>query len=169
MINAQIEWEVCEDARFIICHVTSKDMPPQKQFIHFTETPDGVSINFPAFFVEPRFAGKMIEGIHLATQMAERLNREKGLREHPGFPGHRVIGKFIPQWYINDDHAFDMPDKACGFDCTLEVLNMGKDMSVIIEDASSEADELVPYSVLITHDGPYRVEVQEAIKEFWSE
>jgi hypothetical protein len=86
-------------------------------------------------------------------------------------PEKRVIAKFHPQAWIND-YAVDIDDGACDFDVTDQIVAMGKEAAMKIKDDSYEADNLwhnSPASEGNPHHGPFRIEVEVAILEFFGE
>ena len=102
-------------------------------------------------------------------QDAERTQEEgkyptdtQGFREGP-----RVIARFIPQAWIND-WAMDLDEGRVEFDCTEDILNMGRDQALAIQDDQLCSDSLVPSEILDRHDGPFRVEVEDAIRVFFA-
>lgn len=80
----------------------------------------------------------------------------------------RVMAKFTPQGWVRD-YAIDL-DGDYLFDVTEQVLAMGRDKALQIEDDSYEADELWQENSISDkhpHTGPFRVEVATAIQEFF--
>lgn len=80
----------------------------------------------------------------------------------------RIIGKFIPQAWVNG-HAVDLDEGRAEFDCTDEVLAMGREKALAVQDNRDSSDDLIPERILKTHNGPFRVEVAEAIQEYFGE
>lgn len=80
----------------------------------------------------------------------------------------RVVGRFIPQAWIND-YAVDLDDGRAEFDCTERILEMGRENALVVRDNRDTSDELVPQRILRRHNGPYRVEVEDAIRDFFGE
>lgn len=83
----------------------------------------------------------------------------------------RVIARFQPQAWIND-YAVDI-DGAYKFDVTDQILAMGKDKAREVEDSDYSSDELWQAWVADhpdqDHDGPFRVEVEAAVRAFFGE
>ena len=80
----------------------------------------------------------------------------------------RILAKFVPQAWIND-YAIDVDDGAVVFDCTEQIVEMGKEAAMQIRDDQYESDDLVPSEILDRHSGPFRVEVQAAIQAYFAE
>jgi len=80
----------------------------------------------------------------------------------------RIVAKFVPQAWIND-YAVDVDDGAVEFDCTEQILRMGREAAMQIRDDQYESDDLVPAEILDRHSGPFRVEVESAIREYFAE
>lgn len=80
----------------------------------------------------------------------------------------RVVGRFIPQAWING-YAVDLDDGRAEFDCTERILEMGCEKALAVRDNRDTSDELVPQRILRGHNGPHRVEVEEAIQDFFGE
>jgi len=81
----------------------------------------------------------------------------------------RIIARFVPQHDENTHRMIsDVVDDEGGehrFDVTDEILAMGREKALKIEDDQESSDQLVPADVMGTHDGPYRVVVEDAIRE----
>jgi len=82
--------------------------------------------------------------------------------------GKRILAKFVPQVWIND-YAVDVDDGAVEFDCTEQILRMGREAALQIRDDQYESDDLVPSEILDKHSEPFRVEVQAAIQAYFAE
>ena len=82
-----------------------------------------------------------------------------------------VWARFRPQAYIND-HAVDI-DGGYMFDVTMQIEQMGQDKALKIEDHSYGADALWHAYVAARpekeHDGPFEIEVADAIEKFYGE
>jgi len=78
------------------------------------------------------------------------------------------MAKFVPQAWIND-YAVDVDDGAVEFDCTDQIVQMGKEAALQIRDDQYESDDLIPSEILDRHSGPFRVEVQAAIQAYFAE
>ena len=74
----------------------------------------------------------------------------------------------MAQAWIND-YAVDVDDGVVEFDCTEQVLQMGREAALKIRDDKNESDDLVPSEILDRHNGPFRVEVESAIRKFFAE
>ena len=81
----------------------------------------------------------------------------------------RVIARFQPQAWIND-YATDI-DGAYRFDVTDMIVAMGKEEALKLEDNRDASDNLWHKWVVDhpdqDHDGPFYVEVHEAIRAFF--
>lgn len=73
-----------------------------------------------------------------------------------------------PQAWIND-YAVDVDDGTVEFDCTDQIVQMGKEAALQIRDDRYESDDLVPSEILDRHNGPLRVEVESAIQVYFVE
>ena len=80
----------------------------------------------------------------------------------------RIMAKFVPQAWIND-YAVDVDDGAVEFDCTDQIVQMGKEAALQIRDDQYESDDLIPSEILDRHSGPFRVDVQAAIQAYFAE
>ena len=80
----------------------------------------------------------------------------------------RIVAKFVPQAWIND-YAVDVDDGVVEFDCTDQIVQMGKEAAMQIRDDQYESDDLVPSEILAKHSGPFRVEVQAAVQAYFAE
>lgn len=78
----------------------------------------------------------------------------------------RVMAKFVPQAWIND-YAIDVDDGVVEFDCTEQIVQMGKAAAMQIQDDRYESDGLIPSEILAKHSGPFRVEVKLAIRNYF--
>lgn len=79
-----------------------------------------------------------------------------------------VWARFQPQAWINDC-AIDI-DGARDFDVTMTIEQMGQDKALKIKDNSRDADELWHTYAQprgLEHDGPFRIEVADAIRKFY--
>jgi len=81
--------------------------------------------------------------------------------------GKRILAKFVPQAWIRD-YAVDI-DGTVEFDCTQRIIEMGREAAMQIRDDQYESDDLVPSEIRDRHSGPFRVEVESAIREFFAE
>lgn len=80
--------------------------------------------------------------------------------------GKRCLASFRPQAWVKDQ-AVDV-DGARHFDITELVLKLGRDEALAIRDNRDESDALAAEAgLLVSHGGPYRVECEEAIREFF--
>ena len=83
-------------------------------------------------------------------------------------PQKRIIATFTPQAWIND-YAVDI-DGAYDFDVTAQILAMPREQALKIEDESFDADNLWhdnPVSKEKPHNGPFRIDVQAAIADYF--
>ena len=74
-----------------------------------------------------------------------------------------IIARFHPQAWVND-YAIEV-DGAFAVDVTDKVLAMGRYKALKLRDDQYETDNLIMHS----HNGPFWVEVQEAIWEYYNE
>lgn len=83
----------------------------------------------------------------------------------------RVIAKFQPQAWIND-YAVDI-DGAYTFDVTDMILAMGKEKALELENNQYNSDELWQAWVANHpdkgHDGPFYIEIEEAVRQFFAD
>lgn len=80
----------------------------------------------------------------------------------------RIAAKFIPQAWIND-YACDIDDVR-KFDVTDQVLAMPREKALAIRDDQYESDNLWhdnPSSLEVDWTGPFRIEVEDAIAEYF--
>jgi hypothetical protein len=85
----------------------------------------------------------------------------------PKIPG-RVIAHYVPQAWV-DDYAVEVDDGHRYYDITEVVMEIGREASLQIRDDRNESDNLIPHELQDHHTGPYRVEVEVQISEFWEE
>lgn len=79
----------------------------------------------------------------------------------------RCKARFIPQAWI-DDYVVEI-DGQKYFDITDQIIAMGKEKSLLIRDDSIASDSLAEKAGLLKdHNGPFNVECEENIKDFWS-
>jgi hypothetical protein len=76
-----------------------------------------------------------------------------------------IIARFVPQIWVNDN-AMEI-DGAVEFDVTDKVLAMSPSERAALRDDSHASDHLVPDHMLRNHNGPFRVEVEQAIKDYF--
>ena len=79
-----------------------------------------------------------------------------------------VWARFQPQSWLNDD-AIDI-DGARNFDVTMQIEQLGQDKALEIKDNSREVDELFHTWAKprgYDTDGPFRIEVADAIRKFY--
>lgn len=80
----------------------------------------------------------------------------------------RITARFQPEAWI-DDYAVPV-DGAYDFDVTDQVLALGREKALAIEDASNEADALWqgnPISDERPHAGPFDVYVEDSIRDYF--
>lgn len=98
----------------------------------------------------------------------EGLQTERSSSAEPATPsGKRIMARFIPEAWINDC-AVEV-DGSFEFDVTEQVLAMSESERASLRDDSHESDKLVPSGILANYSGPYRVEIEDAIAEYFSE
>lgn len=83
-----------------------------------------------------------------------------------------VIAKFHPQAWQNDYAIQVDPQGDTEFDVTAEIVAIGREKSLKIEDSNYESDDL-RYAAAAPQwikdwSGPFSIEVSESIKEFWA-
>ena len=79
----------------------------------------------------------------------------------------RIQARFVPQAWIRA-YAVDI-DGTVEFDCTDQIVQMGKEAALQIRDDQYESEDLVPSEIRDRHSGPFRVEVQAAIQAYFAE
>ena len=77
------------------------------------------------------------------------------------------MARFIPEAWI-DGYATQI-DGAVEFDVTEQVLAMSEAERATLRDDSLASDNLVPDSILSNHNGPFRVELQQAIEDYFAD
>ena len=80
----------------------------------------------------------------------------------------RILATFAPQTWVNDG-AVDGDDGAVEFDCTDQIVRMGREAALQVRDNRDKSDALVPPEILAKHSGPFRVEVESAIQAYFAE
>ena len=85
----------------------------------------------------------------------------------PPAGGKRIMARFIPEAWI-DGYATEI-DGAVEFDVTEQVLAMSEAERATLRDDSLASDNLVPDSILSNHNGPFRVELQQAIEDYFAD
>jgi hypothetical protein len=81
----------------------------------------------------------------------------------------RITAKFYPQAWIND-YACDVDPGPVEFDVTEEVVKMGREAALQIEDNDYDSDglrEFAPQEWVQDWGGPFRVKVQQSIREYF--
>lgn len=80
----------------------------------------------------------------------------------------KIMARFVPQAWIND-HAVEV-DGAVEFDVTEAIKKLGKRKALEIKDDDYDSDNLaIEAGIRDSHNGPFRVEVQAAIQDFYEE
>jgi len=86
-------------------------------------------------------------------------------------PDLRAIAVFHPQYENTRGDIWpdeDSPLWGQTFDVTEEILNIGIKEALSIEDDQIESDELLPPWIDEQHDGPFKVEVENAIESYFT-
>jgi len=103
-----------------------------------------------------------------AEAVAALASVNKQLEAAVGMLPVRCTARFVPQAWIND-YAVEV-DGAKEFDITAEVEVLGKEESLLLRDDDYCSDNMVSlYKVAEAenHSGPYRVELQQSIRDYW--
>ena len=88
-------------------------------------------------------------------------------------PDLKIIATFYPQRSYSDrsgDFYDDIENSLWGhqYDVTTEILDMGLEDALAIQDFDYESDQLIPTEVIDNHfPHPYGVEVEESIRHFF--
>lgn len=89
----------------------------------------------------------------------------------PAAPDKRIVATFIPQEWIGDTAA-DVDASRYTFDCTAQIVAMGREAALAIRDRSDAADAVWyahPVSDQRPWDGPFEVEVAAAIAAYYDD
>ncbi len=78
----------------------------------------------------------------------------------------RIIAVFIPEAWIGDN-AIEV-DGRVQFDVTDKVLAMSEEQRAELQDDDYPSDDLVPDEIRDAHTGPFRVEIEQAIEDYFS-
>jgi len=81
----------------------------------------------------------------------------------------RIFALFIPQ-YINDADGdiYKYPrEQWITVDVTDAVVALGKKKALLVEDDQCSSDELIPEWIISSNNGPFAVEVEHAIREYF--
>lgn len=81
--------------------------------------------------------------------------------------GPRVIATLVLQAWVGEV-ATEIDDGRITWDATPQIERMGRDAALALRDDFPETDDLVPPELLAEHTGPYRVEIAEAIPEYYA-
>ena len=79
--------------------------------------------------------------------------------------GKRIMARFVPEAWINDC-AVEV-DGSLEFDVTDQVLAMSESERAALRDDSHESDKLVPDGILCHYNGPFHVEIEQAIEDYF--
>jgi hypothetical protein len=80
----------------------------------------------------------------------------------------RIIATFVPQALVT--HCSSKFDKRVTFDVTDQILAMTKEQRDKLRDNEyNSAAQLVPDAILSAHLGPFRVEVVQAVDDYFGE
>lgn len=87
-------------------------------------------------------------------------------------PKSRIFSTFFPQYdaprnYIYDDHENE--HYGARSDVTDKILEMEIEDILDIKDNADNSDELVSEELLSIHDGPWRVEIENSLRKYFSE
>lgn len=77
----------------------------------------------------------------------------------------KITATFIPEAWISD-YAVEIDGKKT-WDATEDVLKLSAKEIKALEDNQYNTDDLVPDSVFGGHSGPFRVEIENAIRNFF--
>ena len=81
----------------------------------------------------------------------------------------KAMATFIPEAWTPDDYAIEIAGR-CQFDITDQIVAMGKEKALSLRDRSDSSDQLAENADLVgkgAHDGPFSVECEDAIREFY--
>ena len=78
----------------------------------------------------------------------------------------RIMAVFIPEAWIGD-HAVEI-DGRLEYDVTEKILAMSEEDRNLLRDDSYNTDELASEDLRTSHTGPFRVEVEQAIVDYFS-
>lgn len=78
----------------------------------------------------------------------------------------RILAVFIPEAWIGDN-AVEI-DGRVEFDVTDKILAMSEEERAELHDDDYPSDDLVPDEIRDAHSGPFRVEVEQAINDYFS-
>jgi hypothetical protein len=78
----------------------------------------------------------------------------------------RIVAVFVPEAWIKD-HAVEV-DGRVEFDVTQKILAMSEEERKQLRDNDYNTDDLVPEEIGEDHRGPFRVEVKEAIENYFA-
>jgi hypothetical protein len=78
----------------------------------------------------------------------------------------RIMAVFVPEAWIGD-HAVEI-DGRFEFDVTEKILAMSEEERNRLRDDDYNTDEFASESVRASHTGPFRVEVEQAIEDYFS-
>ena len=88
-------------------------------------------------------------------------------------PDLQVIATFYPEYmgprenYIYPDYDSELWETT--FDVTEEIIEMGIEEALQIEDNQFSSDALKPEWIDEQHDGPFKIEVEDAIREYFEQ
>ena len=85
----------------------------------------------------------------------------------PPSGGKRIMARFVPEAWVND--IAKEIDGTLEFDVTDRILAMSEAERATLRDDSLASDNLVPDSILSNHNGPFRVELEEAIENYFAD
>jgi hypothetical protein len=78
----------------------------------------------------------------------------------------RIVAVFVPEAWIRD-HATEV-DGRVEFDVTQKILAMSEQEREQLRDNDYNTDDLVPEEIGADHCGPFRVEVKQAIEDYFA-
>ena len=81
----------------------------------------------------------------------------------------KAMATFIPEAWTPDDCAGEIAGRR-QFDVTDQIVAMGKEKALSLRDRSDSSDQLAENAGMVgvnAHDGPFSVECEDAIREFY--
>jgi hypothetical protein len=81
--------------------------------------------------------------------------------------GKRIMAEFVPQAWVNDN-AVEI-DGRVEFDVTEQILAMTEEQRRAVRDDQYASDNLVPSEIRERHNGPFRVEIEDAIDAYFAD
>ncbi len=88
-------------------------------------------------------------------------------QEGPAQVAKCIMARFVPEAWINN-YSVEI-DGAVEFDVTEAILAMPPSQRDALRDNTNESDNLVPDRILTLHSGPFRVEIEQAIEDYFAD